>query len=109
MGRASRGKRQPDGAPSIHDQIALEAAQATASPGGLTSDRYPALRQLLQAARAEVVRSTPRQVVYEGRTYWCRVTHGMSLLELFDSPAKGAPIIRTICGSSDAQGHEPAN
>lgn len=115
MGAASRRKREraaqaaQAGGPDIHEQIAREAEQARAKDFGLAwGGGYPALRQLLLAARSQVALSTPLQIEFEGRTYWCRVSHGMSVIELFDSPATVEPLARTICGSSDFHGHEPA-
>jgi hypothetical protein len=109
MGKASRSKRERDDAMSIHQQIAREAAQAATAPAGLSWDGYPALRQLLRAARDQVLHSSPRQFQFEGRTFWLRVSHAMSFVEVFDSPAKGTPLVRTVCGSSDTSGHEPAH
>lgn len=110
MGKASRRKRdQAAASENIHDQIAKEAVQARSMPSGLASEGYPALTKLLRAARDEVLQSSPRAIVFQGRTYWCRVSHGMSLIEMFDSPATSTPLARTICGSTDAAGHEPAH
>jgi hypothetical protein len=110
MGKASRAKRdrsEPTG--DIHQQIADEAERARSMPTGVASDGYPALTELMRAARDQVLQSAPTAIEFHGRTYWCRVSHGMSLIELFDSPAKGTPLARTICGSTDKHGHRPAH
>lgn len=109
MGKASRRKRQAEQQLDVHAQIAQEAQAARARPFGMADEGYPALSELLRAARAEVFQSAPRQITYQGRTYWCRVSHGMTLLEIFDSPTTGTPLARTICGSTDLHGHQPAH
>jgi hypothetical protein len=93
----------------IHEQIAMEAAQARSRRPGFAEDGYPALTALLQAARSEIARSTPKEIQFHGRTYWCRVSHGMMHLQVFDSPATAKPVVETICGSSDHHGHQPAH
>lgn len=112
MGKASRRKREQaahSACADVHQRIAQEAQRARSAPDGLADDGYPELAKLLRTAQAEVLRSAPRQISYEGRTYWCRVSHGMSLIELFDSPISGTPLARTICGSTDLAGHQPAH
>jgi hypothetical protein len=111
MGKASRRKcgdaPMPDA--SIHEAIAREAKAAREKLPGFSEGGYPALTGLLRAAQETVNQATPTRIVYEGRPYWCRVSHGMTLIELFDSPATAEPMARTICGSTDIFGHTPCH
>jgi hypothetical protein len=110
MGKAARRKRKDAPAESIHEAIAREAkATATAPFGVAPAEAYPALQRLLKAARAEVYQSAPRHFSFEGKTYWCRVSHPMTLLEVFDSATSSTPVARTVCGSSDEFGHQPSH
>jgi hypothetical protein len=112
MGKASSRKRVQAESPesNIHEEIEREARRAREAPQpGFSEDGYPALSGLLRAVQAEVNQSTPTRIVYQGRPYWCRVSHGMTLIEVFDSPAKAEPMARTVCGSTDVFGHSPCH
>lgn len=112
MGKASRRKRgaEPAPDPSIHDAIAREAKAAREkAESGFSEAGYPALTGLLHAVQETVNQATPTRIVYEGRPYWCRVSHGMTLIEVFDTPATAEPMARSICGSTEVFGHMPCH
>jgi hypothetical protein len=113
MGKASNRKRSPEAAPSdgVHERIQVEARQAREAPElrFRDYDESTALHGLLSAARKTAGNATPAKFIYEGRPYWLRISIGMALVEVFDSPATAQPLVKSITGSTDFFGHTPGH
>ena len=113
MGKAARRKREPRAAQRghVHERIAVEARQNRESSDFTIEDSDPAsaLGGLLEAAREAMCNAAPAEFAYEGRTYWLRMSVGVALLEVFDSPATARPIAKALTGSTDRFGHAPAH
>jgi hypothetical protein len=113
MGKASNRKRDAQAAPTggVHERIQAEAKQAREAPlpEFRDEDESTALYGLFNAARETAGKSTPIKFIYEGRPYWFRISIGLALIEVFDSPATAMPLVKSLTNSNDYFGHTPGH
>ena len=113
MGKAARRKRAPRAAQpgAVHERSQSEALQLREGTAFSLrdADETPALAALLEGAREAISKALPTQFEVDGRTYWLRCSIGLARFEVFDSPAKAAPLVTGLGGSVDSFGHMPAH
>lgn len=113
MGKAARNKRdaKPGQGGDIHQRIQSEAkaAREAVQCGLRDAEDMPAVSALMDAASLAAGQSTPTKFTFEGRPYWMRISIGMALLEVFDSPATAQPLAKAFTGSTERFGHVPGH
>jgi len=96
--------------PDVHERIQAQAAtlRHNGRPGVRNAAELPDLATLLDAARVAVGKSVPRSYVFEGRTYWLRVSLAAQI-EIFSEPGSGLPLVEAMSLNSDEFGHVPGH
>ena len=87
----------------IHARIAAEAMQTD-----LALER-PTLDALMTKVIQMIQASIDPHFVYEGRSYWVRMSVLMGMLELFAAPAERRPLSTVMFGEIEVFGHEPGH
>lgn len=87
----------------IHARIAAEAVQTDPAL------QRPALDALMTKAIQTIQASIDPHFVYEGRSYWVRLSVVMGMLEVFAAPAERRPLSAAMLGEIEVFGHEPGH
>ena len=96
----------------IHQQIEDEAAAVHRISGAqkvVSHDGFPAMSELFDSAAAAVSNRIPASFEHMGKTYFLRVSIGMSRLEIFSDPLSAAPLVVMAHGDHDCFGHRPSS
>lgn len=96
----------------IHQQIEDEAAavhRLTGVQRVTPRDVFPAISDLFDSAAAALSHSIPARFEHMGKTYFLRVSIGMSRLEIFSDSLSAAPLLVMAHGDHDCFGHRPSS
>lgn len=107
----SKPSRRPGrAARDIHERIREQAAtlRHDGAPGVRNAEDLPELAALIDAGRIAVGKGVPRSVVFEGRTYWLRVTF-VAHLDIFGDPGAACPLARAVTFNHEEFGHAPGH
>ena len=97
--------QRPNPMPAILAELAISNAKGGAS----NSQTMPATRALLDDAAAALARGIPARFDHGGRTFYLRVSLGLSRFEVFDQPASPDPLCMAMLDSFDTHGHTPGH
>lgn len=87
----------------IHERIAAESAQTDPAL------ERPAVDALMAKAIEAIQGGIKPHFVYEGRTYWVKLSVMMGILEVFAAPAAHRPLSAAMLGRVEVFGHEPGH
>jgi hypothetical protein len=107
----SKKTKRPGRVPAdVHERILDQVATIKRDGPHVArdADELPEVAALLEAGRIAVGSAVPSSMIYEGRTYWLRVSM-VAHIDVFSDPGARIPLVHGVTFNTDAFGHVPGH